>query len=100
TELVIIVTHYLVNPVNANDIRLPTDGFSVPGAIEQLLLNSQNEGKKSSDRPKPTTSTPDATPDVGMAPSADAGTERAEKKDRRSRKNARSAAAAPGFNLN
>jgi hypothetical protein len=30
TELVIVVTPYLVNPVNANDIKLPTDGFSAP----------------------------------------------------------------------
>lgn len=30
TELVIVVTPYLVKPVNANDIKLPTDGFRKP----------------------------------------------------------------------
>jgi hypothetical protein len=30
TELVIVVTPYLVKPVNANDIKLPTDGYQAP----------------------------------------------------------------------
>ena len=30
TELVIIVTMYLVKPVNAKDIKLPTDGYPQP----------------------------------------------------------------------
>lgn len=38
TELVIIVTPYLVNPVNANDIRLPTDGYHSPNDFQRYLL--------------------------------------------------------------
>ncbi len=38
TELVIVVTPYLVNPVNANDIRLPTDGYRAPNDLQRYLL--------------------------------------------------------------
>ncbi len=37
TELVIVITPYLVKPVNANDIALPTDGYHAPGDIERIL---------------------------------------------------------------
>jgi pilus assembly protein CpaC len=42
TELVIVVTPYLVKPVNDRDIALPTDGFRVPTTAEQFLLNREN----------------------------------------------------------
>lgn len=54
TELVIIVTPYLVNPVNANDIKLPTDGFQSPNDIQRLLGNMESDGVTGSERPKPT----------------------------------------------
>ena len=63
SELVIVVTPYLVNPVSANDIKLPTDGFETPNLAEQLLLNKNNAGKTGGDRPKPTTA-----PDANVAP--------------------------------
>ncbi len=53
TELVIVVTPYLVNPVDANDIKLPTDGFRTPTTIQQLLGNQENDGVTGGDRPKP-----------------------------------------------
>jgi pilus assembly protein CpaC len=37
TELVIIVTPYLVKPVNDSEIHLPTDGFHTPTTSEQLV---------------------------------------------------------------
>ncbi|WP_336981495.1 type II and III secretion system protein family protein [Altererythrobacter fulvus] len=54
TELVIVVTPYLVNPVDANDIKLPTDGLRAPTAIQQLLGNLENDGVTGGVRPKPT----------------------------------------------
>lgn len=54
TELVIVVTPYLVNPVNANDIKLPTDGFQSPNDLQRLLGNMDNDGVTGGDRPKPT----------------------------------------------
>ncbi len=53
TELVIVVTPYLVKPVDANDIVLPTDGYETPNQAEQLLLNRESSGKTGGDRPKP-----------------------------------------------
>jgi pilus assembly protein CpaC len=42
TELVIIVTPYIVRPVSdPAALRLPTDGFKVPNDIERLLLMRQ-----------------------------------------------------------
>jgi pilus assembly protein CpaC len=38
TELVMIVTPYLVNPVNADDIRLPTDGYRAPNDFQRYLM--------------------------------------------------------------
>ncbi len=97
SELVIVVTPYLVNPVNANDIKLPTDGFEAPNLAEQLLLNKNNSGKTGGDRPKPTTA-PDANvaPRVGeiQAPTGPASPQKPK---------ARTAAAdpaKPGFSLN
>lgn len=63
TELVIIVTPYLVNPVNANDIKLPTDGFQIPTAGDQFLGNINAGGGKGGDRPKPS-----SVPDANVAP--------------------------------
>ena len=36
TELVIVITPYLVKPVDGNDIRLPTDGYNSPDVLSQL----------------------------------------------------------------
>ncbi len=66
TELVIIVTPYLVKPVNANDIALPTDGFRAPNDAQQLLLNQQSDGITGGNRPKPTVEKP-LTPDNGTS---------------------------------
>ncbi|HEX4738853.1 MAG TPA: type II and III secretion system protein family protein [Allosphingosinicella sp.] len=52
TELVIVVTPYLVHPVNANDIALPTDGYRAPGTLERVLTNTA-EHRTGETRPKP-----------------------------------------------
>jgi len=87
TELVIVVTPYLVNPVNANDIALPTDGFKAPTAIQQLLGNVEQDGVSGGSRPKAS-----AAPDRSAAPTVGG----AEIKGGKSS----AAVPAPGFNLN
>ena len=62
TELVIVVTPYLVNPVDANDIRLPTDGFRAANEIESLIGYRENAGVSGADRPKPSAVDRDAPP--------------------------------------
>ncbi|MEI6642307.1 MAG: type II and III secretion system protein family protein [Novosphingobium sp.] len=54
TELVIVVTPYLVNPVNASEIKLPTDGFRAATAVQQVLGHFESDGVTGGDRPKPT----------------------------------------------
>ncbi|HEV2598330.1 type II and III secretion system protein family protein [Sphingopyxis sp.] len=53
TELVIVVTPYLVNPVSANEIKLPTDAYQNSNDIARLLLNQESNGVTGGDRPKP-----------------------------------------------
>ncbi|RHW17342.1 BON domain-containing protein [Sphingomonas gilva] len=67
TELVIVITPYLVKPVNAGDIKLPTDGFKAPTDLERVLLGQTGGGKSGEERPKPTTA-PSAGPVIGSAP--------------------------------
>ncbi|MBV1918530.1 MAG: type II and III secretion system protein family protein [Sphingomonadaceae bacterium] len=52
TELVIVVTPYLVKPVSDGDIKLPTDGYSAPNELQRILGN-MNAGEQTKD-PRPT----------------------------------------------
>ncbi|MDE2595599.1 MAG: type II and III secretion system protein family protein [Sphingomonadales bacterium] len=103
TELVIVVTPYLVNPVNANDIKLPTDGYKTPDDMERVLGNMLNDGQSGGDRPKPHAA-PGAAPNPAVGgvdqPAAPAPAPRTGAADGASRKTASAADAAPGFNLN
>ncbi len=43
TELVIVVTPYIVHPMsNPSDVHLPTDGWGVPNDVERILLMRQS----------------------------------------------------------
>jgi pilus assembly protein CpaC len=54
TELVIIVTPYLVRPVsNPNQIALPTDGYRNPDEAQRLLIGQDNAGHSGEQRPGP-----------------------------------------------
>ena len=67
TELVIVVTPYLVEPVNDRDIRLPTDGFGVPNAASQFLLGQETNGTTGAQRPMPrATNVTPAGPDLSI----------------------------------
>jgi pilus assembly protein CpaC len=105
TELVIIVTPYLVKPVDAKDIKLPTDGFHAANEFQQLLGYRENAGVSGEVRPGPTAAEPDApTPKVSDAGDAPAivptGEEKPRRAEKKGRKPDRSAAAAtPGFSL-
>lgn len=55
TELVIVVTPYLVQPVSDSEISLPTDGFNTPSDLERILLNKDAASSKDMPgRPGPT----------------------------------------------
>jgi pilus assembly protein CpaC len=58
TELVIVVTPYLVKPVDAKQIALPTDGYRAPTTVERVLLGRDYGGQTGGQRPVPTQSQP------------------------------------------
>ena len=108
TELVIIVTPYLVKPVSANEIKLPTDGFQAPNDLERLLLYKNNKGTAPVPRPMPTAQDRNGTPPgvsqvspEALMPSAQPQPARADnsKRGRKKRNAAAASAAKPGFSL-
>lgn len=77
TELVIVITPYLVTPVNDRDVKLPTDAVKSPNIIQQVLGNMVSDGTSQTERPLPTArAAPSPLPRLGAQ------------------------ASAPGFNLN
>ena len=71
TELVIVVTPYLVKPVSAHEIALPTDGYRQSSDPERLLLDKRHSSRSGEARPEPVTSSPRfVAPGVGAVGSA------------------------------
>ena len=55
TELVIVVTPYLVRPVSSqSQIALPTDGHRNPDEAQRLLIGQENDSRSGEQRPIPT----------------------------------------------
>ncbi len=67
TELMIIVTPYLVKPVSAGDIALPTDGLKTPTDLKNFLLGQDFAGTNGGKRPKPTMAPAVTVPPGGNA---------------------------------
>ncbi|WP_420143574.1 type II and III secretion system protein family protein [Sphingobium sp.] len=88
TELVIVVTPYLVRPMNASDVRLPTDGFRNATEAQGLLLQQGTDGVSGKQGHKPQRA-PGSTP-VVPSPQASAASPRRSDK---------SSAVAPGFSF-
>ncbi|OQW44774.1 MAG: secretion system protein, partial [Proteobacteria bacterium SG_bin5] len=67
TELVIVITPYLVKPVNAGDIALPTDGYKAPTDLGRVFLGELGKGTTGGSRPKPSLAAPEsAQPTIGV----------------------------------
>lgn len=81
SELVIVVTPYLVKPVSASQISLPTDGARAADDLERVIGGQSFKGKSGDKGPKAK-----AVPATPTAPAAVQGKE--------------PAAPAPGFSLN
>jgi pilus assembly protein CpaC len=102
SELVIIVTPYLVRPVSANQIALPTDGHRSPDEGQRLLLGQENAGRSGEQRPGPTAAQPrTVAPGIGTvgeaAPAAPARPGR--RAAAQPQPPSGSASAQPGFNF-
>lgn len=76
TELVIVITPYLVKPVDANRIALPTDGYKAPTDAERIIAGQLSSPTQGGARPKPTMAPPSvAQPMIGAAtPAPEPGT--------------------------
>lgn len=73
TELVIVVTPYLVKPVHASQIALPTDGLRTANDAQRLLLGQMHDSRNETGRPMPTVAAPAAAP--GIAATAPVSTQ-------------------------
>ncbi len=62
TELVIVVTPYLVRPVDAKQIVLPTDGYRSPDTAARVLRGKLYDGTSGARSPAPVAATPIPTP--------------------------------------
>lgn len=87
TELVIVVTPYLVRPVNANEIALPTDGYRNATDVQRLLGNKAHDGKSGEKRPTPSVGEPTTVTNSGGSAARSSDTRQA------------TAPAAPGFSF-
>lgn len=107
TELVIVVTPYLVEPVNPSDIKLPTDGYRTADELQQLVGYLDNDGESGVARPGPTvvdrTAPPpgvsQTTPVPALPVPGQSDPERIAKTSKNAKREERPAVATPGFSL-
>jgi pilus assembly protein CpaC len=97
TELVIVVTPYLVRPVDDSEIALPTDGLHMPNAVDQWLGNFEHMGVSGERRPMPSANTPAPPPQVGLTEQG--APELAADRRRETTEEQVADAAAPGFSI-
>jgi len=96
TELVIVVTPYLVKPMNAADVRLPTDGYLKPTEGQRLLQYRDSDGVTGGARPGPA-AVPAAPANPAISRTMEAEPVLAQSYDPRNRE--KSASAKPGFSF-
>ena len=72
TELVIVVTPYLVKPVSASEIALPTDGYRQSNDSQRVFLDQREDSRSGERRPEPVATPPQTVaPGVGAVGSAE-----------------------------
>ena len=106
TELVIVVTPYLVQPVSANQVALPTDGFRNTNEGNRLLIGREHDSRSGEQRPVPTAANAqtvapgmsDAAANVPPAP-AQAPVQQAQRSDVALPPPSAPTSAQPGFNF-
>ena len=107
TELVIVVTPYLVKPVDASEIKLPTDGFRAATELQSLIGYRDNDGVSGASRPMPTVKDQNAPPPsvsgydpAAIVPGSKSDERSADaKSSKRNKERTADANAVPGFSL-
>ena len=97
TELVIVVTPYLVKPMNASDVRLPTDGFRNANEGQGLFLEQMHDGISGARSPMPSRAPGGPAPAPG--PQSSAALPPVASRDAARDSGKRSKDAAPGFSF-
>jgi pilus assembly protein CpaC len=97
----IVITPYLVRPVNASQIALPTDGFRGTGTIERVLLDKQENSRSNERRPGPVLAEPSLAPALSsLAPaSVPAPAPAGRREVQQAAVKPKSSAPAPGFSF-
>jgi pilus assembly protein CpaC len=95
TELVILVTPYLVKPMNASDARLPTDGYRNSNVGQGLLFQQGTDGVSGARAPMPRREPSGPAPTPGPQASASLPVVATRAEGKQSAKTA----AAPGFSF-
>lgn len=102
TELVIVITPYLVKPVDSQSrIALPTDAYSTPDDVERVLMGQLTGQRKPTPRPVPTMAPQrPARPAIGLTAPAPVVPDAATAAAPPPRKGGRDAqSVAPGFSI-
>ena len=100
TELVIVVTPFLVKPVSANQIALPTDGYRTSDDFHRFLLGQQHKGRSGEQRPQPVAAPPRTVgPAIGAVNQTGASRSAAPAQARETSRPQQSVAVAPGFSF-
>jgi pilus assembly protein CpaC len=100
TELVIVVTPYLVKPVNAGQIALPTDGYRTPNDAQRIFLDQQHDSRSGEARPGPVLAPPrTVAPRVGAVQSPPVPQAPQKSRQAQAALPQKSASAAPGFSF-
>ncbi|MFN0046533.1 MAG: type II and III secretion system protein family protein [Sphingorhabdus sp.] len=95
TELMIVITPYLVKPVSDSEIKLPTDGIHSANDAERLLLGKVLDKDGDKTRPMPTIApAPSSGPEMGSV--SDAAPALPQKGDKAK---AQAAVSGPGFSF-
>lgn len=94
TELMIVITPYLVKPVSDSEIKLPTDGIHSANDAERVLLGKFTKTDRETNRPMSTIAPPAANgPEMGSVSDAAPAIKKGDKAT------AQASAAAPGFSF-
>lgn len=94
TELMIVITPYLVKPVSDSEIILPTDGLHTPNDLERVLLGKVTKDNGDKSRPMPS-----VAPEAPGGPAMGSVSDAAPGLPRKPGKATAQASSAPGFSF-